>query len=532
MEFDFGESTPSIKPDSQFSLNMDAGVKAVTNVNLKIKTPLGDPSIEGKWKLEHHFFEYNIEAAPSTLKGKVFKADYDRNTANNPVLSDVTVTAVRQGVSNAVPVTVKTNSQGGYTINNLTSGSYKLTFTKQGYADYSTTIDIDSDKTFNAILDVFGHSKLQGKITKADTDSDTTNNIPLTGASIQIKKLFSSSNITKNTISDTNGNYVFDELTAGLYEVTVTSQGYFTLTQDLIVYENQANVFNAMLEIISEAYAGSGTASGIITNALTGKGVESGLKLIIREGFNNTSEGEIITTLYTRSDGSYDVVLPAGYYCIQILDEREDSEGMVRYQSGLFNIKVLGAQDIGNQNGTVTPVLPDGQIRVVLKWGASPLDLDSHLVGPAFDGNSNFHIYYNNEQYIVSSDSGDVTYDDLDVDDTSSYGPETTTIYKQSDGVYKFYVHDYSNRYSNSSMGIADSGAIVEVYMGNTEKPAAVYNAPNIARTLWSVFEYDSRTKIIKGINTMTYESEPYNVGNISSNSLSRSLNIRSSKKK
>ena len=66
------------------------------------------------------------------------------------------------------------------------------------------------------------------------------------------------------------------------------------------------------------------------------------------------------------------------------MDETEDSEGMVRYQSGLFNIKVLGAQDFGNQNGVITPILPDGQIRVVLKWGASPLDLDLHLVGPIF----------------------------------------------------------------------------------------------------------------------------------------------------
>jgi uncharacterized protein YfaP (DUF2135 family) len=81
----------------------------------------------------------------------------------------------------------------------------------------------------------------------------------------------------------------------------------------------------------------------------------------------------------------------------------------------------------------------------VLYWGELPSDLDSHLVGPDVSGEK-FHIYYSNMSYY----SNDVKMADLDLDDVSSYGPETTTIYSPTDGMYAFYVHNYTDRYESS----------------------------------------------------------------------------------
>ncbi|MBA4382487.1 MAG: hypothetical protein C0406_07975, partial [Sideroxydans sp.] len=58
-------------------------------------------------------------------------------------------------------------------------------------------------------------------------------------------------------------------------------------------------------------------------------------------------------------------------------------------------------------------------MRIVLNWGELPSDLDSHLIFP-----SN-HIYFNSKTGSTSSDAK------LDVDDTTSYGPETITIEKK-----------------------------------------------------------------------------------------------------
>ena len=73
----------------------------------------------------------------------------------------------------------------------------------------------------------------------------------------------------------------------------------------------------------------------------------------------------------------------------------------------------------------LSPVLKDlNSMRIVLNWGQSPLDLDSHL------SYKNQHVYWDNKQ---GQDAN------LDVDDTDSYGPETVTIDKRLDGQYYVY---------------------------------------------------------------------------------------------
>ncbi|RLD53829.1 MAG: hypothetical protein DRJ01_18855, partial [Bacteroidetes bacterium] len=78
------------------------------------------------------------------------------------------------------------------------------------------------------------------------------------------------------------------------------------------------------------------------------------------------------------------------------------------------------------------------KFRIVLTWGSRPRDLDAHLRGPNPEG-GNFHIWYRHKILIAGKDF-------LDRDDTSSYGPETITIYKPAIGDYYYSIHDYSNR--------------------------------------------------------------------------------------
>ncbi len=77
----------------------------------------------------------------------------------------------------------------------------------------------------------------------------------------------------------------------------------------------------------------------------------------------------------------------------------------------------------------ISPVMEnlDG-LRVVLTWGKTPSDLDSHMI---FPGNN---IYFENQK---GTDA------ELDVDDTDSYGPETITLQKKHYGEsYVYAVHD------------------------------------------------------------------------------------------
>lgn len=100
----------------------------------------------------------------------------------------------------------------------------------------------------------------------------------------------------------------------------------------------------------------------------------------------------------------------------------------------------------------------------------------------------------------------------LDRDDTDSFGPETTTIDNQKDGVYRFYVHDYTNKDSASSNNLSLSCAEVRVLRGSNL--VAVFTVPsNEEGTVWTVFEMEGNK--ITPINNLSYQSSPDNVGNM-----------------
>jgi PKD repeat protein len=105
---------------------------------------------------------------------------------------------------------------------------------------------------------------------------------------------------------------------------------------------------------------------------------------------------------------------------------------------------------------SLSPTLTVGQYRFVLTWGEVPSDLDSHMKTPEIEGNT-YHIYY--------SDQGSATtapYVILDIDDVTSYGPETTTIYELKPGTYHYYIYNYSG-----SPEIITSNAVVQIFNDN-----------------------------------------------------------------
>lgn len=137
----------------------------------------------------------------------------------------------------------------------------------------------------------------------------------------------------------------------------------------------------------------------------------------------------------------------------------------------------------------ISPVMTnlDG-MRVVLSWGKSPLDLDSHLIFPGG------HIYF---------DSKEGTDANLDVDDTDSYGPETVTISKKHFGEsYIYAVQDYSNKGLPNSNYLSASKARVFVYVGSSLVRS--YSVPAGKRgNIWTVFKLNPNGEF-EDINSVT----------------------------
>ncbi len=130
-------------------------------------------------------------------------------------------------------------------------------------------------------------------------------------------------------------------------------------------------------------------------------------------------------------------------------------------------------------------------MRVVLGWGSSPTDLDSHMVYP---GN---HISFNHKL----GDNGN-----LDVDDTDSFGPETITLTRRENGKpYIYAVHDFSDKHEPETNNLSRSDAKVFVYIGDS-LVRTYYVPKDQSGNLWTVFKINENGAIedinsIKGVS-------------------------------
>ena len=299
------------------------------------------------------------------------------------------------------------------------------------------------------------------------------------------------------------GKYMVENIPYGNYVIIVKADGlqnYFYT----IVLDTASKIIDTITMVGQTD--GTGSVKGVIKDAFTGEPVTETLKLYLRKGAG-TVAGEAIRETETGSGGEYSFQdLPAGVYTIRVVDERPSVEGVENYINVTFNIVVL-ANTTMSQDMTITKAIKDDQIRFVLRWGKESYevsrDLDSHLVGPNASGDGLFHTYFSNKSYC----EGDNKYADLDVDNMSWEGPETTTVYQKTDGVYHFYVYDYSEQYSIDNKKLAMSEAKVDIYLGG--RLLTTYHVPDGTGTLWDVCTYDTASNTLTPMNRIF--QYPYN---------------------
>lgn len=207
---------------------------------------------------------------------------------------------------------------------------------------------------------------------------------------------------------------------------------------------------------------GIGTVTGVVTNALTGA-VVTGAAYSLRR----TDQAVPVRTGTTNASGGYsEANVPANNYYVEL-----SKTGFLRATKEF----AIAASATTNGAVAMTPVLAGGQMRIVLEWGTNPSDLDSHLYKYNSGGGLEYHIYYS---WKLGTNG-----DNLDLDDQSSYGPETTTIQAVDPTArYVFGVHHYGG-----SGSIWTSPTKVTVY---SSSGSVVFNAPaNGTGSDWKVFQ-------------------------------------------
>ena len=357
---------------------------------------------------------------------------------------------------------------------------------------------------------LFGINKI--KFTKGDYQKrfkycgvvkDAETKDTLANAVIQLKYKGRNRNYEKEVKTNKEGVYAFEGRNAlypGEYKMVAYKEGYKKEFGEIIVYNQKdpnAKKNGKLLFLQKNRGGQKGKASGCIKDAKTGKRV-GGLQLNLRKGFG-VYDTDVIATIPVKEDGTYITSnLESGYYTAEIVDNREVDENE-RYLKGYMEIQIIEGKTTKNQNGVVTKTLDNNQIRIVLTWGASPSDLDSHLLGTTQDGVRE-HVSYRRK--VITNDNGDDEMA-LDVDDRDGYGPETITIYNPSDDDYHFYVHNYSHNNRNELM---QSGAVVQVYKGGLNTPWQIFYVPQEKGYFWDVFSYDAENDILTSHDKITSE--------------------------
>ncbi len=292
------------------------------------------------------------------------------------------------------------------------------------------------------------------------------------------------------TTSDADGQYSLKS-PAGNVSLEIQSQGYQTTRLNALEVMPRTRNFAPTVQQVDTGHLGPGSITGTVRDSATNESLQ-GVTLKLREGMN-TRQGPVIAQTMTDASGNYAFTgIRAGNYTAEM--------SLEKYITGYMELLVLQGQERVAED-TISASLQRGQVRIVLSWGEEPSDLDSHLVGPLEDSQGIFHVFFNDPQAELA---------DLDVDDTTSFGPETVTIKKLLAGNYIYFIHDYTNRFNGYSEALAASGARIRVYNhGGLQR--TFYVPPYKAGTIWVVFMIDGRTGQLIPVNRFSNEFDPFN---------------------
>ncbi len=344
-------------------------------------------------------------------------------------------------------------------------GVYEATVTAQNTADSQTS------KTSVTVFPYYIHLPIifeypYGSILGTVTDNVTYTRIE--GATVCILPA------GPCATTDSYG-YTFTNFPYGIYTLRASAEGYYSQEETVTLDNNyMGGPYFELTPLVQ-----NGSVAGQVTSAVTGQGIGGASVCLVSGSPCTTTDGSGNYTLPGVSTGSQTLRASAGgYYAL------DQAVTVIVNQTSQLNF-------------VLSPTLAQGEMRIVLTWGADPRDLDSHLWLPPSHA---YHIYWYHKGNCSAT-----PYACLDIDDQYSYGPETITIKQRFDGTYRYAVHRYAG-----DGPITASGAHVQVY-DSTGLIAEYWVPTSGSGNWWYVFDLDGATGAITVRNTIMETSpEPY----------------------
>lgn len=384
--------------------------------------------------------------------------------------ADVTIT----NQSEEVVASTLTSDLGLYLATDLEAAALRIEVSKSGYTTVSDWFAIEYERpVFVSFSMTASSGNEDGMVVGTITDSETGS--PISGVTVTTQDL------EHQDTSDSSGEYLLF-LPPATYTLLAVMDGYETGTQTVTVTSGGTQTLD--FELTPGTTGGEGTVTGLVTASQNGDPLE---------GVTISVTG-VATTVTTDANGTYSITAPSGLQEIIAA-----FEGYYTISSGV----VVVTDGSISQNFSLSPEISSGSgaMRLVLTWGESPSDLDSHLLTPEIEA-SEYHVYFGSR-----GDSLSAPYARLDVDDTSGFGPETITIYELMDGTYRYYIYNWSG-----TPGMAGSGAQVQMY--SEEGLIQTVTAPATGEgNYWYICDIDGATGGVTLINEISVDQPTFSPG-------------------
>jgi Bacterial Ig-like domain (group 2) len=434
---------------------------------------------------------------PNGMLGAVAIAPAGGDAQSGPVGTPL-VSPVRVQVTNAQGAAVSGARvqwqvlSGGGSLSQLSG-----TTNTQGYAETRWTLgSVEGTQRIEALL-VGTSSALELRATAilgaapgtvSGRAYDFRTNAGVAGASVTVTRggaTLASSN------TNASGAFNVGPVSAGLVDVRIALSGFVPV--DIRQVRVDGNVVVEAVPLVPSS-ATNGGISGTVFDASLNRAVTGSTTVRLYAGMNVTSGTPVAST--TTTTGSFAFTsIPAGVYSLV-------GEAVGFTIGSRTGVSVGGGATTANQHLYLSPTGAADQWRVVLTWGASPSDLDSHLTGPLSNG-GRFRVFFGARGSCTVS-----PFACLDVDVRTGRGPETISISRTNTGVYSYAVHNYSVGNSTTSLSLAQSNARVDLYRGGALVQS--FAVPSLAGSLWTVFELDGTS--VRTINTVSGNSPPTSI--------------------
>ncbi len=456
------------------------------------------------------------------------------------------VTVVIQGKA------VQTNEQGWFSVSELTSGTNKqVSFSKSGYLVTYKVVDINTgqssfiDATLATAPPTQTVTSTGGSITptgggqitfQSGSFTDAAGNA-FTGPVMVSAKYFDPTSSTYNQVFP--GNY--SGVTQSGAPATLQSFGFIdanlksTSGSTIKLASGKASTLTIPIQPSMQSSAPASISMWYYdTTAATWK----------EEGTANRVGNNYVGTVTHFTSWNWDRIYDVCYITGRVIDgdgnpiqnayvtcEGIDYTGLSyrytgsdgRFQIGVrvsSTVKVKATKD-GTTSSPLTVTTPTSQggtkdigdiilappiATITLTWGASPADLDSHLLIPAYNSQGPGHVLWSSKGSATS-----YPYANLDTDDRNGYGPEVVTIFKKFPGTYQYIVKNYSGE---SSGPLANSGAKITLIIGGSLYAFSVPTSNPNGYNTWHVFDLVIAANGSVQINTInTFQLESPSLG-------------------